>query len=67
MLGQCPLCKTPVREGRSAFSCEKGRDCSFVIFKEVARRPLTIDEVKVLLEGKKTALIEGFKSKADRE
>ena len=65
-IGECPICKTKVHENPAAYSCEKGRDCSFVVFKEVARRPISLKEVEVLLSGKQTALLDGFTSKAGR-
>lgn len=63
VLGTCPICQREVREGRAAFSCATGRDCSFVIFKQVAGRTISPTLVKVLLSGKTTKTLKGFKSK----
>ncbi|MBT3217469.1 MAG: DNA topoisomerase 3 [Proteobacteria bacterium] len=66
ILGTCPVCKTPVREGRGAFSCEKGRDCTFVIFKKVARRQVSPTMVRQLLKTGRTKTLKGFRSKANK-
>jgi DNA topoisomerase-3 len=65
-LGPCPVCQTPVREGRAAFSCEKGRACQFVVFKTMAQRPITPEEVTTLLTQGQTPTLDGFQSKAGR-
>ena len=66
ILGTCPICKTPVQEGRSAFSCESGRDCTFVIFKKVARRTVSAAMVRQLLKSGRTKTLKGFRSKANK-
>ncbi len=64
VLGDCPVCGKPVREGRAAFSCETGRACSFVIFKKVARRQISPGMVKALLRHRRsTRTYKGFRSK----
>lgn len=63
ILGKCPICKTPVTEGFKAYSCATGRDCSFVIFKNIASRKISPGLVKVLLTGKTSQVLKGFKSK----
>ena len=63
VLGACPVCATDVRNRGPVYSCETGRDCSFVIFKTLAKRPIAEDEVRVLLSGETTAELEGFMSK----
>lgn len=65
-LGQCPICNTPVTEGRKAYSCQQGRDCSFVIFKTVASRKISPSLVKVLLNKRHSKVLKGFKSKAGK-
>jgi DNA topoisomerase-3 len=62
-LGICPICRTPVRESRRAYVCEKGRDCSFVIFKTVARRKIGVGLAKLLLAGRRSQVLRGFRSK----
>ncbi len=63
ILGDCPICGTPVREGRGAYSCEKGRDCDFVVFKKIAKRPIAKGTVKQLLKDGRTPVLKRFKSK----
>ncbi len=62
VLGTCPICKTPVTEGFKAYSCATGRDCSFVIFKKVAGRSISKQLVKLLLSGKRSKTLKGFRS-----
>lgn len=68
ILGHCPICKEPVREspGGKAYSCDTGRSCSFVIFKQVARRNISKTTVKTLLSGKTTDPLKNFKSKQNK-
>ncbi len=62
ILGTCPVCKQPVSEGFKAYSCATGRDCSFVIFKKVAGRSISKQLVKLLLSGKQSKTLKGFRS-----
>ena len=65
-LGPCPVCGTPVREGRKVFSCETGRGCAFVVFKRMSRRAISPRLVKQLLRDGQTQVVKGFKSKAGK-
>jgi len=65
-LGDCPVCGRGVRERKSVYACDTGRDCSFVIFKKVARRAVARRTVQTLLSGKRTPLLNRFKSKAGK-
>ena len=67
VLGTCPLCERPVREGRGAYACDSGRVCNFVIFKKIAKRPISKRTVKQLLKGEQTKPMKGFKSKKGKE
>jgi DNA topoisomerase-3 len=67
VLGVCPLCGHPVREGRGAYGCDSGRSCNFVIFKKIAKRPISKRTVKQLLKGEQTKVMKGFKSKQGKE
>lgn len=66
-LGKCPICKTDVTEGHKAYSCQTGRDCSFVIFKRVAGRSISPSLVKLLLAGKRSKPLKGFRSKKTKK
>ncbi|MEC8423789.1 MAG: DNA topoisomerase, partial [Myxococcota bacterium] len=62
-VGACPVCGSPVREGRGAWSCEKGRACSFVIFKTFARRKISKRSAMQLLKDGRTPVLKNFRSK----
>ena len=64
VLGQCPVCQTPVREQRGTFSCETGRECAFVVFKRMTGRVISVRMVKSLLKNGHTDYVKGWKSKA---
>lgn len=69
-LGKCPVCEDgEVVESPKAYSCNKWRDtgCKFAIWKQIASRPITQEEAKILLEEGKTERLTGFKSKAGKE
>ncbi|MBE8158578.1 MAG: DNA topoisomerase III, partial [Betaproteobacteria bacterium] len=53
-----------VRESHRRFACGA---CEFFIWKAVAGREFSAAEADLLLSGKKTALLEGFRSKMGRE
>jgi DNA topoisomerase-3 len=66
-LGKCPVCGDPVREDNRVYTCEKGRACSFVIFKSLAKRNVSKRMVKTLLAGEQTDTLKGFKSKKGKD
>ena len=66
-LGDCPVCKEPVRETAKVYRCDTGRACTFVIFKTMAKRKVSKRMVKQLLEDGKTPTLKGFKSKKGKE
>ena len=55
---RCPLCNGTIIEGRRGFGCSNWRpengDCRFVIWKEIAGRTLTRQNVETLVGGRKT-------------
>jgi DNA topoisomerase III len=65
-LGTCPKCKKgKIVEGKKGYGCSEYKGgCTFVIWKEFCNKDLPITAVKALIEGKQTAVIKGFKSKA---
>lgn len=64
-LGKCPLCGGDIYENSKAYSCSnwKDKNCKFVIWKEIAGKKLSKNDVKDLLSKGSTKKIEGFKSK----
>ncbi|MCP4113968.1 MAG: DNA topoisomerase III [Desulfobacteraceae bacterium] len=55
---RCPLCNGTIIEGTRGFGCSNWRpehgDCRFVIWKEIAGKKLTLQNVETLVAGKKT-------------
>ncbi|MEO1273168.1 MAG: DNA topoisomerase, partial [Myxococcota bacterium] len=66
-LGQCPVCGTLVLEQYKAYTCQRGRACSFVIWKKIAGRTIRPKLVQVLLSKRITKRLKGFKSKAGKK
>jgi len=66
--GLCPVChQGAIIATAKAWSCSRWRDgCSFTIWKTIAGKPLTPTQVKTLLAGKPTAVLQGFRSKAGK-
>jgi DNA topoisomerase-3 len=52
-LGKCPLCQKPVIEGKKGYGCSGWKEgCSFVIWKEYKQVPITVHQVRRLLQHK---------------
>jgi DNA topoisomerase-3 len=67
-LGKCPLCGREVVESKKGYGCAGYKDgCKFVIWKEVAKKKLTIKQVQTLLTDGKTGELKGFTSKAGKK
>ncbi|MDQ8181637.1 DNA topoisomerase 3 [Pelagicoccus sp. SDUM812005] len=66
--GDCPICKSPIVEGSKGYGCCNWKNgCRFIIWKQVAQRPLSAEEARTLLEKGVTDTLDGFKSKAGKE
>jgi len=65
-LGPCPLCGTPVREGKSVFACDTGRACTFVVWKTMSTRKISARMVRQLLKDGRSELVKGWRSKAGK-
>lgn len=63
VLGECPICKEPVRERRSVYACDRGRACDFVVFKTMSKRNISKTTVKQLLTDGQSKPLKNFKSK----
>lgn len=61
----CPKCKQgQVVENTKAFSCSQWRaGCDFTVWKKIANKTLSKNQVKTLITNGKTAKLKGFKSK----
>ncbi|KAB2954624.1 DNA topoisomerase III [Heliorestis acidaminivorans] len=63
--GFCPLCRGEIIEGKKGYGCSSWKEgCSFVIWKEIAGKKVTVATVRTLLSKGKTGLLKGFRSKA---
>ena len=64
----CPKCgQGAIVEGQRGFGCNRFRQgCNFVVWKEIAGKTLTENQVRQLVEKGKTSLLKGFTSKAGR-
>ena len=66
VIGNCPKCSDSVYEAPSHYSCGKfidgSKGCDFRISRTMLGKALPAEEIKNLLENKKTSLIEGFRS-----
>lgn len=67
-LGPCPACATGrIIAGKKGWGCTRWKEgCHFTIWKEVAGKKLTENQVKTLLAGKTTSPLKGFTSKAGK-
>ncbi|MRJ11581.1 type IA DNA topoisomerase [Ornithobacterium rhinotracheale] len=67
-LGTCPKCKKGnIIEGKKGYGCSEWKQgCDFVIWKQIAGKKITENNVKDLIEKGITPKIKGFKSKAGK-
>lgn len=65
-IGNCPYCGGKVYEGKETYFCEGGENCKFRMKKVMGNRLITRNELKELLDKKKTSLLAGFKSKSGK-
>ncbi|WP_221031527.1 type IA DNA topoisomerase [Actomonas aquatica] len=65
--GQCPECAGDIVEGKKAYGCSNWKNgCRFVVWKTIARKEITPDIVRQLLEQRETEVLSGFTSKAGK-
>ncbi len=64
----CPKCgQGQIIEGRKGFGCNRYREgCDFVVWKEIAGKKLTLNQIERLVTKGKSTLLKGFKNKAGR-
>lgn len=62
-IGDCPACGKPVRPRGKVFTCDTGRECSFVVFEEMAGHKVMAEEVSALLAHGQTELIRGLQGR----
>ena len=66
-LGNCPLCSAEVREQPKSYSCSEWKQgCTFVIWKTIAGKRISVPTAKTLLANGQTRQLKGFKSKAGK-
>lgn len=62
---KCPKCGGDIKIGSHSYNCSnyKENGCNFTIWKEIAYRKISPEEVKSLCENKATKVLDGFKTK----
>lgn len=60
LVPKCPKCGEPIRIGEKSAWCEP---CGFTLWRNVAGKHLTDDQVRQLLKNRKTGVLKGFTSK----
>lgn len=64
IVGKCPLCGCDVKKGRYSYGCTGYKSgCKFKVNLVVAKRVISVSNVKLLLETGKSGFIKGFVSK----
>ena len=69
VLGNCPVCDNgQIIESKMAYGCDqwKSNNCKFAIWKTIAKKNITKNMAKTLLDKKKTDVLKGFTSKAGK-
>ncbi len=63
ILAECPACnKGGIIEGNRGYGCNRFKEgCNFVIWKEFCGKKLPETAVKMLMQGKTTRVLKGFK------
>jgi DNA topoisomerase-3 len=61
----CPKCGGKIHETFKWFACSK-EGCDFQIWKSIASKSLTVEEIESLLQTRKIGPLDGFRSKAGR-
>ncbi len=63
-LGKCPVCGANIIESPKSYCCENWKGgCEFKVWKTICGKKITPNQATVIISGKTTALIKGFKSK----
>jgi DNA topoisomerase-3 len=66
VIGKCPVCGKDLLEGRSVYFCsgwsKENPQCNFKVFRTEFGRTISEEEVKELIEKKRTGLLKGFVS-----
>ncbi len=66
-IGSCPVCAGDVVVGKKAYGCSNWRNgCSFVVWKTIAQKEITLDIAQALLTEQVTPSLSGFVSKAGK-
>jgi DNA topoisomerase-3 len=67
-LGLCPKCGEPVYQTPFGYACDGGRECGFVIWREVGHRHIPRKAAEELVkDGITSRVLHGFKSKDGKE
>lgn len=66
-IADCPKCKKgQLEKGPTFYKCNNKNNCDFIIFSVIASKTILETEILKLIKTKKSSLIKGFLSKAER-
>ena len=66
-LGTCPLCGSGVIDTPKSYGCARWREgCGFAIWKTIAKKKISVNMARTLLEKGETEPLKGFTSKAGK-
>lgn len=64
IIGKCPICGADIRRGKYSYGCMGYKEgCNFSINTNICKRPISVSNVKLLLETGRSSKIKGFISK----
>ena len=64
IVGKCPLCGQDIMRGKFSYGCKGYKEgCNFKVGIYICGRPISVSNIKLLLQEGKTSKIEGFVSK----
>lgn len=64
VVGKCPLCGNEIMRGKFYYGCKGYKEgCSFKVGIYICGRPISVSNIKLLLQEGRTSKIEGFVSK----
>lgn len=67
IVGNCPICGKELRRQRNFYGCTGYKDgCKFTINTYICGKAISVENIRMMLEGKTTPVIRGFRSKSGK-